>query len=153
MSLRKRFKSIGDTARDLGRTASRAVYDYAMEQPIVRRQVDKAKTIIEETRVNVEERFDGIERELWDWIREMQAQAQRAQQQVNRARDSDYYYRLLGLSPGASIEEVKAAWRNKMREHHPDRFTDDPVAEAQAQERAQDINHAYRELRILLTGR
>jgi DnaJ-domain-containing protein 1 len=153
VSLFKRIQTLRDTAQGIGRSASRAVYDYAMEQPRVRRRVNMAKTLLEEARHNVEDRFDGIERELWDWIREMQAQAQRAQQQVNRARDSDDYYRILGLKPGAHIDAVKTAWRQKMRENHPDRFTSDPIEESRAQERAQEINHAYRELRILLTGR
>ena len=152
MALFDRLRTIGDAARDLGRSAGRKVYDYAMEQPEVRQRVDRAKDLVQEARANVEARVDELERELWDWIREMQAQAQRAQQQVGRAREADTYYRILGVEPGADIDTVKAAWRKKMRENHPDRFGNDPVAEAEAQRKSQLINRAYRELRILLTG-
>ena len=31
------------------------------------------------------------------------------------------YYKDLGLNPGASIEEVKIAYRNKAMQYHPDR--------------------------------
>lgn len=30
-------------------------------------------------------------------------------------------YRLLGLTPGASAAEIRAAWRRRMAEAHPDR--------------------------------
>mgnify|MGYP001227266822 CR=1 FL=1 len=152
MSLLDRLKRVRETARDLGRNARQAVYDFAMDQPEIRKRVDMARTLIEEARANVEDRFDGLEDNLWEWIREMQAQAQRAQQQVNRARESDDHYRTLGIQPGAGIDAVKKAWRQKMRENHPDRFSNDPVAESRAQARAQEINRAYLELRILLTG-
>ncbi|MCL1875042.1 MAG: DnaJ domain-containing protein [Synergistaceae bacterium] len=36
-------------------------------------------------------------------------------------RDSDYYYRVLGLEPGASRAEVKAVYRHYVKLYHPDR--------------------------------
>ena len=49
------------------------------------------------------------------------------------------YYDILGVSRGASPEEVKKAYRKKAKELHPDRNKDDPNAERQFKE----VNEAY----------
>lgn len=33
---------------------------------------------------------------------------------------TEYYYNILGLSPGASLREIKSAYRTKAKEFHPD---------------------------------
>lgn len=40
-------------------------------------------------------------------------------------------YEILGVTPHASSEEIKRAFRQKAREHHPDANPDDPAAEEQ----------------------
>ncbi|QFU07098.1 Chaperone protein DnaJ [Rhodobacteraceae bacterium THAF1] len=44
------------------------------------------------------------------------------------------YYDVLGLSKGASADDIKKAYRQKAKELHPDRNSDNPNAEAQFKE-------------------
>src|SRR5919199_3666111 len=48
-------------------------------------------------------------------------------------------YKALGVSKGASQEEIRRSYRKLAREHHPDANRDDPKAE----ERFKEIQHAY----------
>lgn len=153
MSLIDRLRKAGATAARAGAAAGRMAADRAMQQPTVRRRVEEARAAIAEARQFAEQQFDVIEQDLWDWIRKMQAEAQKTHRQIERARTADEYYAVLGLQPGADFKAIKQAYRQKMRENHPDRFAHDPQAEAVAHARAQRINEAYQQLTALLTGR
>ena len=48
-------------------------------------------------------------------------------------------YKVLGVSKGASQEEIRRSYRKLAREHHPDANRDDPKSE----ERFKEIQHAY----------
>jgi hypothetical protein len=50
---------------------------------------------------------------------------------------------VLGVVPGASPDEIKAAWRRLARQHHPDLIGDDPEAAHRATRRMAEINTAY----------
>jgi DnaJ-domain-containing protein 1 len=129
------------------------VADAAMAQPGIRKRVQRAQATWQDLRDQAEVRFAQVEAEMWQWINRMQAEAQKAGRQAQRRKIATDHYATLGLAPGATMDEVKAAYRAKMREHHPDRFAHDPQAEAEAQAQAQNINIAYQELTALLTGR
>lgn len=51
-------------------------------------------------------------------------------------------YKVLGLSEGASKEEIKKAYRKKAKEYHPDLHPDDP----KAAEKMHQVNEAYERL-------
>ncbi|MBQ9459081.1 MAG: DnaJ domain-containing protein [Oscillospiraceae bacterium] len=51
-------------------------------------------------------------------------------------------YKVLNISPSASDEEVKHAYRELARKYHPDNYHDNPLADL-AQEKMKEINEAY----------
>ena len=53
-------------------------------------------------------------------------------------------YTLLGVAPGATVAEVKAAYRERARQIHPDRFVDDPRKARAAHEAFVELSAAFR---------
>ena len=51
-------------------------------------------------------------------------------------------YEVLGVSPSASDDEVKNAYRKLARKYHPDNYNDNPLSDL-AQEKMKEINEAY----------
>jgi len=58
-------------------------------------------------------------------------------------------YRVLELTPGASPDEVRAAWRDLVQVWHPDRFQGNERLRARAEARLKQINEAYEKIREL----
>ena len=59
-------------------------------------------------------------------------------------------YELLGVKPGVSNRDLKAAHRDLAKVWHPDRFVHDPRLQEKAQEKLKEINEAYE---LLSSGR
>ncbi|HWS89894.1 MAG TPA: J domain-containing protein [Pyrinomonadaceae bacterium] len=60
--------------------------------------------------------------------------------------ESERYYELLGVRPGASAQELKEAYRDLAKVWHPDRFAHDPRLQQKAQEKLKEVNEAYERL-------
>ena len=51
-------------------------------------------------------------------------------------------YEVLGISPNASNDEVKKAYRDLSRKYHPDSYVDNPLA-GLAEEKFKEVQEAY----------
>jgi curved DNA-binding protein CbpA len=51
--------------------------------------------------------------------------------------------KLLGVEKGATLQEMKAIYRTFMKEWHPDKIQDNPVARVEAEEKSKAFIEAY----------
>ena len=51
-------------------------------------------------------------------------------------------YEVLGISPDASDDEIKRAYRELARKYHPDNYQNNPLSDL-AEEKMKEINEAY----------
>jgi curved DNA-binding protein CbpA len=58
----------------------------------------------------------------------------------------NYVYDILGLKPGASVDEVKQAYRQMAKIWHPDCLLE-PHQKLEAEEKIKEINQAYARLK------
>ena len=65
---------------------------------------------------------------------------------VKKEKGPEKIYRcieILGLTPGASEEEINQAYRDLVNVWHPDRFVGNPRLQKKAEEKVKEINAAY----------
>jgi tetratricopeptide (TPR) repeat protein len=60
-------------------------------------------------------------------------------------------YKVLGVSPNASDQQIKDAYRELARKYHPDNFVDNPLSDL-AGEKMQEINEAYDQIMQMRRG-
>jgi curved DNA-binding protein CbpA len=60
-------------------------------------------------------------------------------------------YRVLGITPEATDEQVKQAYRALARKYHPDNYQDNPLADL-AEEKMKEINEAYEAITKMRAG-
>ena len=51
-------------------------------------------------------------------------------------------YKVLGVSPNATDDEIKTAYRELAKKYHPDNYAESPLADL-ASEKMKEINEAY----------
>lgn len=61
-------------------------------------------------------------------------------------------YKVLGVSPTATDDEVKTAYRELAKKYHPDNYADSPLADL-ASEKMKEINEAYDQVMAQRRGR
>lgn len=62
-------------------------------------------------------------------------------------------YSILGISPSATDEEIKAAYRALAKKYHPDNYDDDNPLKELATEKMQEINSAYDRIQVERSGK
>ena len=60
-------------------------------------------------------------------------------------------YQVLGVSPNASDEEIKRAYRELARKYHPDNYQNNPLADL-AEEKMKEVKEAYDAITNLRSG-
>lgn len=65
--------------------------------------------------------------------------------------DTQRYYKILDLNPGASPDEVHQGYIDLTWVWHPDRFVGHPRLQQKAHHKLQEINEAHAQLRYLQT--
>lgn len=63
------------------------------------------------------------------------------------AEDKSKYYEILGVSKNANKDDIKKAYRDLVKQHHPDKFTNASDSEKEYHEnKLKEINEAYEKL-------
>jgi DnaJ-domain-containing protein 1 len=95
-----------------------------------------------------EQHMDSLERELYRQYQEQirKAAAEPAYEQKPPpaySAEELSYYQALEVQPGATFEQIKAAYKTMVKKYHPDRFPQEPDKQKTAIEITQRINIAY----------
>ncbi len=96
-----------------------------------------------------EPQMDSLERELYRQYQEQMRKAAAEPTYEQTPPPPAYsaeelgYYQALEVQPGATFEQIKAAYKLMVKKYHPDRFPNEPDKQKTAIEIIQRINIAY----------
>lgn len=68
---------------------------------------------------------------------------QHQQHQQPRSKPANDYYKILGVDPKANQAEIKKAYREKMRQNHPDKIKGSELTDEEIENKVAEINNAY----------
>lgn len=143
------------------------VVDYArqLESYLKKKKVDKARELLEslpksmrlcrlikERQGRLEEmmREEGQHRRQQQQQHQFYQQQQQQQQPAKPFKPKNDYYKVLGVSKDADADEIKKAYRQKMKENHPDKVKQQmkkegnpELSEEEIETRVAEINNAY----------
>lgn len=128
------------TDRTFGRTQKplAELSDVELEEELIRRR-----------RARAAKRSDGGS--VDDAVGESRARAaSKAVPRSPQEQQVTQYYANLELSPGATLDQVRKAYRELMKRYHPDKHLGDPERHKAATELAQSLTRAYTALVELL---
>jgi ribonuclease HI len=129
----------------LGKTVGKVAWHWAKNQEPVKRRLDQFEEKLEETKTKARTKLHTLEQEFWAWVESLEAEGYIESPHCVGPSLAICYERL-GVDSQVSNEALRKAWRKKMMSCHPDRFAQDPMALAQAEERAREINEAYQRI-------
>src|SRR5215467_4781746 len=67
-------------------------------------------------------------------------------------KSADHYFSILGVDSTATPAQLKQAYRDLVKIWHPDRFTHDPQLRLKAEAKLKEINEAYKQMQLLMSG-
>lgn len=76
-------------------------------------------------------------------IKDIETKLKYAQQETKKAKKKADYYEVLGVKKDATEKEIKAAYRKKALEYHPDRNNDSQEQKEMAAKKFKEVGEAY----------
>lgn len=136
------------------------VVDYAVEldKLIAKNDIGKLKEVIglmseslKTTRVLAErvskfeemQQMENQKRQQHQRERYQQQHYQQQQQRQQKQKPANDYYKVLGIDSKADETEIKKAYREKMRQNHPDKMRGSELSEEEIENKVAEINNAY----------
>lgn len=102
----------------------------------------KAQTALDEDRFEDAIRTLESAKEHHPSSQEAQSLQQKAQTLLKRSKQKDYY-KVLGISRDADDRTIKRAYRQLVKQHHPDKANAQGVSKEEAEKKMAAINEAY----------
>lgn len=102
----------------------------------------KAQTELDADQFEEAVRTLNTAREHHQHSQEIQTLLQKAQALLKRSKQKDYY-KVLGVSRDADERTIKRAYRQLMKQHHPDKAHAQGVSKDEAEKKMAAINEAY----------